>query len=102
MEIDSLFRRYGDVLDPWGDLRVMAQMQCVTTPDASFFIGVPFGLDRIAWNAHRYYGPGRLPQLFANIRHRRSLFTTRLYRVRLFRIFFNVLFVRALKAYPIQ
>jgi len=60
--------RYGDVLDPWGDLRVMAQMQCVTTPDASFFIGVPFGIDRIAWNAHRYYGPGRLPQLFANIR----------------------------------
>lgn len=60
--------RYGDVLDPWGDLRVMAQMQCVTTPDASFFIGVPFGVDRIAWNAHRYYGPKRLPQLFANIR----------------------------------
>jgi len=60
--------RYGDVLDPWGDLRVMAQMQCVTTPDASFFIGVPFGLDRIAWNAHRYYGPRRLPQLFANVR----------------------------------
>lgn len=60
--------RYGDVLDPWGDLRVMAQMQCVSRPQAAFFVGVPFAADRVAWNAHRYYGERRLPQLFANIR----------------------------------
>lgn len=32
--------RYGDIVDPWADLRAMAEYQCLSTPGAAFFIGV--------------------------------------------------------------
>jgi len=64
--------RYGDLLDPWGDLRAMAQLQCITKPHAAFFVGLETEkdgtIDEIVWNSHRVYGPKRLPQFFANIK----------------------------------
>jgi hypothetical protein len=60
--------RYGDPLDPWGDLRTMARLQCVTKPNAAFFIGFPYGDEAICWNAHRIYGPKRSAHMFANIK----------------------------------
>eukprot|EP00933_Yihiella_yeosuensis_P026356 TRINITY_DN20442_c0_g1_i1.p1 TRINITY_DN20442_c0_g1~~TRINITY_DN20442_c0_g1_i1.p1 ORF type:complete len:423 (-),score=58.75 TRINITY_DN20442_c0_g1_i1:85-1353(-) len=60
--------RYGDVLNPWGDLQTMAKLWCVTRPASVFLIGVPVEQeDSLVWNAHRIYGPRRLAQLFANI-----------------------------------
>jgi hypothetical protein len=59
--------RYGDELNPFGDLQVMAKLGCSAKPGASFFIGVPYGRDSVVWNAHRIYGPVRAPQLFANL-----------------------------------
>jgi hypothetical protein len=59
--------RYGDPLDPYGDLRVMARLQCVSKPNAAFFIGYPYGFDTTCFNAHRIYGPTRSAHLFANI-----------------------------------
>jgi len=59
--------RYGDPLDPFGDIRTMAQLQCVSKPNAAFFIGMPYGKEELCWNAHRVYGPKRSAQLFANI-----------------------------------
>lgn len=59
--------RYGDQLNPWGDLQVMSKLVCSSAPRASFFIGMPYGRDEVQWNAHRVYGPRRASQLFANL-----------------------------------
>lgn len=59
--------RYGDRLNPWGDLQAMAKAWCITKPKGPLFLGVPHGdADKIHWNAHRVYGPKRFPQLAAN------------------------------------
>ncbi|XP_023336830.1 uncharacterized protein LOC111707880 [Eurytemora carolleeae] len=46
--------RYGDAINPWGDILTVARVSCVSKPDAKLIIGVPTaGLDRIEFNAHR-------------------------------------------------
>ena len=59
--------RYGDELNPWGDLVAMARAWCVLTPGARALVGVPAaGKDLICMNAHRMYGPVMYSHLFAN------------------------------------
>lgn len=59
--------RYGDSLNPWGDLQAMAKSWCITKPKGTMFVGVPTAeKDLIYWNAHRVYGPKRWAQLMAN------------------------------------
>lgn len=59
--------RYGDSLNPWGDLQAMAKAWCITKPKGLIFVGVPTDTkDVLYWNAHRVYGPKRWPQLMAN------------------------------------
>lgn len=63
--------RYGDVVNPWGDFIAMGKLSCSTKKDGLLFIGMPdaaygTGGERIAWNAHRYYGPHRWAQIMAN------------------------------------
>jgi len=69
--------RYGDPLNPWGDIIAIAQAWCVSTPDAHLVLGVPTdvvkkdgspGEDTISFNAHRIYGPKLYPNLVANWR----------------------------------
>ncbi|WP_299395902.1 DUF268 domain-containing protein [uncultured Desulfovibrio sp.] len=55
--------RYGDPLNPDGDLRAMEEAVRHLTPDGLLFLAVPTGPDCLAWNAHRIYGPRRLPLL---------------------------------------
>mmetsp|Transcript_23878 Transcript_23878/g.35035 ORF Transcript_23878/g.35035 Transcript_23878/m.35035 type:complete len:479 (+) Transcript_23878:40-1476(+) len=55
--------RYGDPLDPWGDLRAMKQAKCLIKPGGILFLAVPTGPDLLAFNAHRIYGRHRLPYL---------------------------------------
>lgn len=55
--------RYGDRLNPNGDLEVMRQIQNILNKDALFFLSIPVGVDRLVWNAHRIYGKIRLPLL---------------------------------------
>ena len=66
LEHDGL-GRYGDVLNPIGDLQTMAKMLSVIRPGGLFFIGIPSmgGKDILIWNAHRGYGQMRLPHMFA-------------------------------------
>ena len=57
---------YGDILNPIGDLQSMAKMTSVIKPGGLFFLGVPTGAqDILEFNAHRIYGPVRLPKLVA-------------------------------------
>jgi hypothetical protein len=60
--------RYGDRLNPWGDIIAVARAWCVTKVDGSLTIGVMYqnGKDFIFYNAHRVYGNIRYPYLVTN------------------------------------
>ncbi|CAG2214758.1 unnamed protein product [Mytilus edulis] len=62
--------RYGDSLNPWGDLIVVARALCVTKTNGSLVLGVLYDLNRdyITFNAHRCYGKKRYPYLTTNWR----------------------------------
>ena len=52
--------RYGDPLNPNGDLRAMWEMKKILKPNGLLFLAVPMGMDKMVWNAHRIYGNKRL------------------------------------------
>lgn len=58
--------RYGDALNPWGDLLAVARAWCVTKPGGALALGVPSGMDAVEFNAHRVYGKIRWPLITAN------------------------------------
>jgi len=55
--------RYGDPLDPDGDLKAMKVLLDRTKVGGLCFLAVPMGKDQILWNAHRIYGRLRFPLL---------------------------------------
>ena len=60
--------RYGDALNPWGDVLEIARAHCVCKPGGSLVIAVMTedGNDAIKFNAHRVYGVKRWPYLASN------------------------------------
>ncbi len=60
--------RYGDALNPWGDLLAVARAWCIAKPKAFMWVGVPTGQDRVFYNWHRVYGFNRWPILATNWR----------------------------------
>jgi Caenorhabditis protein of unknown function, DUF268/Methyltransferase domain len=58
--------RYGDALNPWGDILAVARAWCVTKPGGFMYLGIPDGQDLIVSNWHRVYGKLRLPLVTAN------------------------------------
>ncbi|VDM34294.1 unnamed protein product [Toxocara canis] len=59
--------RYGDPLDPIGDLREMQKIQCLLKRGGLLFIGLPVGVDAVVFNAHRIYGRLRLAMMFEEV-----------------------------------
>lgn len=55
--------RYGDALDPDGDIKAMKFLLDKTKVGGLCFLAVPMGADEILWNAHRIYGRVRFPML---------------------------------------
>ena len=56
--------RYGDPLDPDGDLAAMKEVWIKVSPGGCLILNVPIGLtDTFTWYSQRYYGPSRLPLL---------------------------------------
>lgn len=55
--------RYGDSINPDGDLRAMNEMKQLLNKNGLLFLAVPVGLDKVVWNAHRVYGNKRLKLL---------------------------------------
>jgi len=55
--------RYGDPLNPNGDLEAMQTAKNFLKDDGYMLFGVPQGKDCLVWNAHRIYGEIRLPLL---------------------------------------
>ena len=58
--------RYGDQLNPWGDIIVMGRAWCVLKPGARALVGVPVGNDTIYFNSHKLYGKTMFKHVFAN------------------------------------
>lgn len=57
--------RYGDPINPFGDLETLARLHCLLPPGGYLFLGIPTGpIDALVWNAHRIYGKHRLRLIF--------------------------------------
>jgi SAM-dependent methyltransferase len=57
--------RYGDPLDPQGDLKAMNELKRVLKPGGSLLFVTPVGKPKIAFNAHRVYGYEQILESFA-------------------------------------
>jgi SAM-dependent methyltransferase len=49
--------RYGDKIDPVGDLQAVKELQRVLAPGGFLLIAVPVGRQKVMFNAHRIYDP---------------------------------------------
>lgn len=58
--------RYGDALNPWGDILSLARAWCTTKEEGQLLLGLPTGKDHIRFNAHRCYGNIRWPLITIN------------------------------------
>ena len=57
--------RYGDPIDPEGDVKAIQELQRVTAKGGSLFLVTPVGRPRIQFNAHRIYSYEMILDLFA-------------------------------------
>ena len=58
--------RYGDALNPWGDILGTARARCVTKKGGYLVLAVPTGQDTVHFNLHRMYGKHRYALMGAN------------------------------------
>jgi len=61
--------RYGDSINPWGDILAIAEAHCASTAEAKLVIGVPTVHQRhgsVVFNANRIYGEHNFPYLVQN------------------------------------
>lgn len=56
--------RYGDPIDPNGDLKAAAELSRVLAPAGHLLFVVPVGVPRIEYNAHRIYSYEMVQQMF--------------------------------------
>jgi predicted SAM-dependent methyltransferase len=56
--------RYGDKLDPEGDLKAISELQRVLKKNGNLLIVVPIGKPKIMFNAHRIYSYEQVLQFF--------------------------------------
>lgn len=59
--------RYGDPLDPDGDVKAMRELQRVLAPGGSILFVTPTGRPRIQFNAHRIYGYDQIVNAFKGL-----------------------------------
>jgi SAM-dependent methyltransferase len=60
--------RYGDPLDPDGDLKAMRELQRVVAPSGSLLFVTPVGQPCIRFNAHRIYAYEQIRDAFSELR----------------------------------
>jgi Caenorhabditis protein of unknown function, DUF268 len=59
--------RYGDVIDPDGDLKSISELKRVLSPSGSLLVVLPVGMPRIVFNAHRIYSFGQVASYFQEL-----------------------------------
>jgi SAM-dependent methyltransferase len=57
--------RYGDTLDPDGDLKAIGELVRVLAPGGNLLVATPVGRPRVAFNAHRVYDHEAFARYFA-------------------------------------
>ncbi|CAI5458418.1 unnamed protein product [Closterium sp. Yama58-4] len=62
LEHDGL-GRYGDPINPNGDLHRIIKIKGLLKPGGILFLGLPVGNDTLVFNAHRVYGFIRMPMM---------------------------------------
>ncbi|MDE1941263.1 MAG: DUF268 domain-containing protein [Patescibacteria group bacterium] len=60
--------RYGEPLDPAGDIKAMRELERVLAPKGSLLFVVPVGKPKIVFNAHRIYSYGQIVSQFRNLK----------------------------------
>lgn len=55
--------RYGDPLNPNGDLEAMKRTASLLNPDGLLYLSIPIGLDKVVFNLHRVYGRIRIEKM---------------------------------------
>jgi SAM-dependent methyltransferase len=60
--------RYGDPLDPDGDLKAVAELTRVLAPGGSLLLVVPVGSPKIVFNAHRIYSYSQVISCFSELK----------------------------------
>lgn len=58
--------RYGDPIDPEGDLKAIESLKSVLASGGSLLIVVPIGVPKIEYNAHRIYSYEQIMSYFTN------------------------------------
>lgn len=59
--------RYGDPIDPEGDLKAIKELKRVLAPGGSLLFVVPVGKPRIQFNAHRVYAYEQIMEYFSDL-----------------------------------
>jgi hypothetical protein len=59
--------RYGDPLDPDGDVKAMHELERILAPGGNLLFVVPVGKPRIEFNAHRIYSYAQVIEKFAGL-----------------------------------
>jgi SAM-dependent methyltransferase len=59
--------RYGDPLDPDGDLKAIGELSRVVAPGGTLLIATPVGRERICYNAHRVYDHRKFAAMFSGL-----------------------------------
>ena len=89
--------RYGDPINPDGDLEAMKNMKHIIKKDGLLFLSVPVARDVLVWNACRVYGDIRFPLLIKDWELLEA-YKTSLNR---FQKYFNKLFGQLLYPQPV-
>jgi SAM-dependent methyltransferase len=55
--------RYGDPIDPWGDVKMAANLARLLRPGGVMLLSFPSGPGCVVWNKHRIYSPLRRASL---------------------------------------
>jgi len=59
--------RYGDPIDPEGDIKAISELQRVLANNGNLLFVVPIGKSKIMFNAHRIYSYGQIINYFSNL-----------------------------------
>jgi SAM-dependent methyltransferase len=62
--------RYGDPLDPDGDMKAISELKRVLAPGGTLLFVTPVGRPRIMFNGHRIYSYEQIESAFAGLKLR--------------------------------
>lgn len=60
--------RYGDLIDPAGDLKAINELKRVLAPEGSLLFVAPIGKPKIEYNAHRIYSYEQVIEYFKDLK----------------------------------